>query len=496
MGSSNQQVRVRFAPSPTGYLHIGSARTAFFNWLFARKTGGNLILRIEDTDMARHMEESLNSLTSSLKWLGISWDEGYDAEGAFGPYRQSQRKDIYQQYSHTLIAQGKAYPCFCSPESLKVQRQDLEKQGKTFKYDRKCLSLDPGQAAANISQGMPYAVRLRLPDSQTISFKDTVYGDISVNTDNLDDFVILRSNGLPTYNFSAAVDDALMKITHVIRGEDHLSNTPKQILVYMMLGFDLPQFTHLPMILGSDGHKLSKRHGSVSIEAYQEQGILPEAILNYLALLGWTPPREQDIFSIQQLIDLFEIEDINKKPARFDFEKLLWVNSNWIRSMETGQLAEFIVKEVKQKIDKPAALNNWEKDLNLKSEAIAPLIRERIKTLSETMDWIRPFFEKVSYSQEAMAFFDLKKVDAAQVLKATLAMLDSLTDFNSGQIETSLRQKAQELEVGFRNFMAVIRVALWGTNISPPLFKTMEILGKDLTTYRLSQYLETLASRS
>ncbi|MCG9479882.1 MAG: glutamate--tRNA ligase [Actinomycetia bacterium] len=496
MSSNDKQVRVRFAPSPTGYLHIGSARTAFFNWLYAKKNQGELILRIEDTDILRHVEDSLQSLTDSLKWLGLDWDEGYESGGDLGPYRQSQRKEMYVRYAEQLVQQSKAYRCFCTPETLKQKRESLEKEGKTFKYDRHCLKLTDEEIERKISQEMPYALRLRLPDDQIISFKDIVYGEISVNTENLDDFVILRSNGLPTYNFSAAVDDALMKITDVIRGEDHLSNTPKQILIYMLLGFTIPQFTHLPMILGSDGQKLSKRHGSVAIEAYRDQGILPEAILNYLALLGWSPEQEQDMFTVKQLLKDFDLKDINKKPARFDYEKLIWINSCWIRSLDTDQLASMIARKVKESIDSQQALAGWDTGLDEKCTQIAPLIRERIKTLNEIPDWVFPYFTTVSYTPESLSFFDLKKVDAPLVLEETIKIFAGMQDFDSQEIEQALRLKSETMDCSFRNYISVIRMALWGTKVSPPLFKTMEILGRDLTLHRLNNYLKALKARA
>ena len=326
------KIRVRFAPSPTGYLHIGSARTALFNWLFAKKTGGRFILRIEDTDILRHMESTIGLITESLKWLGMSWDEGPDIGGDFGPYRQSQRTGIYKDYADKLIKEKKAYPCFCTPETLEEKRSKKSSSGEFFVYDRECLRLSEEQIRNNLKDKIPYAVRLSVPEDQEIRFTDRVYGNIKVNSNTIEDFIIIRSNGLPTYNFSAAVDDMLMEITHVIRGEDHLSNTPKQILVYKAFNKEHPDFTHLPMIHGADGQKLSKRHGSISIESYREEGFLPCAIVNYLALLGWAYDEKTTIFSVEELISQFSLEAINKRPAKFDYEKLVWLNGNYIRN--------------------------------------------------------------------------------------------------------------------------------------------------------------------
>ena len=308
----DKNTRVRFAPSPTGYLHIGSARTAFFNWLYAKKTGGKFIIRIEDTDTSRHQEEAVGLILDSLKWLGLDWDEGPDIKGSYGPYRQSQRKEIYKEYGQRLIKNKNAYYCFCSPEELKERREAETSKGRTYRYDKKCLNLTEEESKKRIAEKVPYTIRILVPPDETLKFSDRVYGDIAVNTSTLDDFIIIRSNGLPTYNFSAAIDDVLMKITHIIRGEDHLTNTTKQLLVYKALKAPVPDFTHLPMILGSDGQKLSKRHGSISIEAYNKEGFLSEALLNYLALLGWSYDEKTTIFSIDELINNFSLGSINK----------------------------------------------------------------------------------------------------------------------------------------------------------------------------------------
>ncbi|TET50003.1 MAG: glutamate--tRNA ligase, partial [Actinomycetota bacterium] len=354
--SLDNKTRVRFAPSPTGSLHIGSARTALFNWLYARKTGGCFIIRIEDTDLARHQEEAIGLMLESLKWLGMDWDEGPDTGGDLGPYRQSERLDIYRKTAQGLIEDGKAYICFCSPEDLAAKRKSCQKNGGAFKYDRSCLSLSAGEITSRTGRGEPYTIRLLVPENKILEFDDTVYGRISVNSDTIEDYIIIRSNGLPTYNYSVAVDDALMKITHIIRGEDHLSNTPKQLLVYNAMGIRPPQFIHLPMILGSDGQKLSKRHGSISIEAYREEGFMPEAIINYITLLGWAYDEKTTIFSISDLISRFSPENINKKSARFDYQKLLWMNGNYIRGLDDSTLEKLIIKEVSSFLDSSEVL--------------------------------------------------------------------------------------------------------------------------------------------
>ncbi len=391
-------IRVRFAPSPTGYLHIGSARTAFFNWLFAKKSGGNFILRIEDTDIGRHMEETVSLIMDSLKWLGITWGEGPDIGGVFAPYRQSERTAIYNLNAEKLITAKKGIPLFLQPRKIKEKREKLAEKDLYFKYDRECLHLAEDKVLQNIKDGLPFAIRLKVPDDKDIIFNDTVYGEIKVNSNILEDFIIIRSNGRPTYNFSAAVDDILMEITNVIRGEDHLSNTPKQILVYEAMEKDPPVFTHLPMILGSDGTKLSKRHGSISIEAYRDEGFLPEAINNYLALLGWAYDEKTTVFSIEELIDKFSIEAINKKPSRFDYEKLLWLNGFYLRNRDDNSIAALLSERLKIK-GVPIS------ELNLKLPKIIPLIKERIKTISQAQEIARSFFFDIDYPDDLKESF-------------------------------------------------------------------------------------------
>lgn len=494
--TGQKKVRVRFAPSPTGYLHVGSARTAFFNWLYAKKMGGSFILRIEDTDIARHQEEAIGKILQSLKWLGLEWGEGPETGGNFGPYRQSLRVDIYRELAQKLINEKKAYPCFCSPEELKEKRKIKTEEGKPFKYDRKCLKLSPEEVSTSIGEGKPHAIRFLVPENEEVAFKDTVYGDIRVNSSSIEDFIIMRSNGLPTYNYSAAVDDALMKITHIIRGEDHLSNTPKQILIYRALGFEIPHFTHLPMILGQDGQKLSKRHGSISIEKYIEEGFLREAILNYLALLGWAYDEKTTIFSIDELIEKFEPASINKKPAKFDYDKLLWINGHYIRNLSDENLAELMAKRIKDYLGSQKTGNLEESAGKLEHTIIkiVPLVKERIKTLSGSIELTGPFFVKISYSDKSKTYFKNKSIDATAVLKMVREALDIPDeDFNSETIEKNLRAVSEKLRLGFRKIAEVVRIAIWDSTISPPLFGTIEILGRELTLKRIENYLRIIS---
>ena len=326
-------VRVRFAPSPTGYLHIGGARTALFNWLFAHKMGGKLILRIEDTDTERLKEDSVSQILTSLKWLGINWDEGPEVGGDCGPYYQSERLDIYKKYADKLLEEGKAYYCFCSAADLEAQREKQRAAKQPFRYARTCRDLSAEEVQARIAAGEPYSVRVKIPVEGTITVHDLIHGDVTFNMDQFDDFVIVKSNGMPTYNFAVVVDDHLMGMTHVLRAEEHLSNTPKQLLIYEALGWEPPKFGHMPMILAPDRSKLSKRHGATSVEEFRSQGYLAEAIVNYLTLLGWGPGDERELFTLQETVELFELEQMSKKAAIYDTKKLTWMNGQYLSEL-------------------------------------------------------------------------------------------------------------------------------------------------------------------
>ena len=320
-----EKVVTRFAPSPTGWLHLGNARTAIFNFLFAKHNNGKLILRIEDTDKERSKKQYEEALLEDLEWLGIKWDEG--------PYRQSERGAIYKKYIQELLNKGKAYLCFCSQEEIEREREKARKEGKPYRYSGKCRNLTPEQIKKYLEEGRPYVIRFKVPENKEVVFNDLIKGEVKFNTKDLGDFVIVRSDGSPVYNFVVVIDDALMGITHVIRGEDHLSNTPKQILIYEALGFKIPQFAHLPIILGEDRSKLSKRHGAVSVRQYRKEGYISQALFNYLTLLGWYPKDGREILSLEELIKEFDIEDIHNAPAIFNKEKLYWMNGVYIREV-------------------------------------------------------------------------------------------------------------------------------------------------------------------
>ncbi len=329
----DNEMRVRFAPSPTGPFHIGGARSALFNWLLARKLGGKMVLRIEDTDRDRSKPEYEENIKNALRWLGINWDEGVDAGGPYGPYRQMERLDIYKKYTDQLLAEGKAYYCYCTPEELEAEREALTAAGKMPRYMGKCRNLTAEQKAAYEAEGRKPSIRFRVPEGVDLTFKDLVRGEVHFDSDGIGDFVIVKADGIPTYNYAVVIDDSLMHITHVIRAEEHLSNTPRQLLVYDALGFKRPEFGHISLILGKDKKKMSKRHGATSCDQYRQLGYLPHALVNFLALLGWAPTDEQEIFTTEELIKAFNMNHVAKNPAVFDIEKLNWINAHYIKQL-------------------------------------------------------------------------------------------------------------------------------------------------------------------
>ena len=335
-----KEMRVRFAPSPTGPFHIGGARSALFNWLLARKLNGKLVLRIEDTDRDRSKPEYEENIKAALKWLGIMWDEGVDVEGPYGPYRQMDRLAIYKKYTDQLLAEGKAYYCYCTPEELEAEREALTAKGMMPRYMGKCRNLTPEQKAEYEAQGRKPTIRFRVPEGVDLTFNDMVRGEVHFDSDGIGDFVIVKADGIPTYNYAVVIDDSLMHITHVIRAEEHLSNTPRQLLVYDALGFERPVFGHISLILGKDKKKMSKRHGATSVDQYRQLGYLPHALVNFLALLGWAPTDEQEIFSEEELIKAFNMDHVAKNPAVFDIEKLNWINFQYMKQLTPDQLLE------------------------------------------------------------------------------------------------------------------------------------------------------------
>lgn len=469
-------VRVRFAPSPTGYLHLGGARTALYNYLFARQNKGKFVLRIEDTDSSRSTEMAIQSIIEDLYWLGLKWDEGPDIGGPFGPYRQTQRFATYQKFLNILLEKGLAYYCFCTPEELKSRREEARKKKITFRYNRRCRNLSPEEREAKLKENPRPSIRFASPQRGETIVKDLVRGKIIFNHAELDDFIIFRSDNTPTYNFAATIDDATMEITHVIRGDDHLPNTPKQINIYQALGFKVPEFAHLSMILGPDKKPLSKRHGDTAISEYRRKGFLPSAMVNYLALLGWSYDDKTTFFSLEELIKFFSLKRVSKNPAVFDFQKLKWLNGHYIRQLENNVLFGFIEPYFEDKFPM------FEREKLLKA---IPLIKERITILSESVDWLDWLFTKeVTIDSELQA----KIKDEANInliLTAAHQSLSQLDDFVAEKIQNVLREKVAELQVKPKVFFQTLRLAISGKLVSPPLFESIKLLGKNETLRRL-----------
>jgi glutamyl-tRNA synthetase len=471
-----ESVRVRFAPSPTGHLHVGGARTALFNWLFARHHGGVFLLRIEDTDRDRSTDEAIHQILDALAWLGLGWDrEGPEGDGAHrGYFRQTSRFEIYRAHAEQLLAEGKAYRCYCTPEELDARRAAAQARGETFRYDGRCRE-------APSRPGVPAALRLRIPDAGTTVVPDLIHGDVTFDAAALDDWILVRSDGTPTYNFCVVVDDVTTKITHVIRGNDHLSNTPKQILCYAALGYPLPAFAHIPMILGPDRKRLSKRHGATSVLAFRDEGFLPEAMVNYFARLGWAHG-DQEIFSREELVRLFDLPQVGATPAIFDRTKLEWVNQMWMKRLaedpgERRRLATEALAPHVRRLGIPAPA-----EPRLLAAVLA--LTERAKTLVEMAEQARFYFEAPTGYEPEAARKLLTPASAARIDRL-LRRLDGLTPWDAATLEGAFRQLAAELDVKLVELAQPVRLALTGRTASPPLFGVMAELGSDETLRRL-----------
>lgn len=479
----SQPVRVRFAPSPTGHLHIGGARTAIYNWAFARRHGGAFILRIEDTDPERSTEENTQAIIRAMQWLGLDYDEGPVVGGEYGPYFQTQRSGSYSEALGRLRAADAVYPCFCTSESLEAKREGARAKGGFAGYDRTCRSITPADAAARLAAGEPHVWRLKVPvDRGDIAFADAVRGDVTFPADSVDDLVLVRTDGTATYNFAAAIDDTSMAITHVIRGDDHLSNTPKQILIYEALGEPVPVFAHLSMIWGADGKRLSKRHGATSVEAYREMGYLPEALMNYLALLGWSLDGETTVFSRQTLAENFSLDRVSRNPAIFDAEKLEWLNGMYIREMPVDELAVCMMPWLEA-----AGLTDAE-DYARRPEwyrALVPLIAERVKHMTEIAPAVAFLFLDAVELDPAAVDKALGTDEARAALHATSDALTSLVSWDVDSIQGCLRDLAESLGIKPKVVFQALRVAVTGSVVSPPLFESLELLGRDATLSRI-----------
>lgn len=487
------KVRVRFAPSPTGFLHLGGARTALFNWAFARKMKGTFILRIEDTDVVRSTEESVEVILESLEWLGLHWDEGPRVGGSYGPYFQSERLPLYREYAEKLLQAGLAYRCYCTPEELEARREETMKKGQSWRYDRKCYHLPEAEKRKLEEEGRKPVLRFFIPEGET-TFQDMLRGEVAFQNRELDDFVIMKSDGMPTYNFACVVDDALMEITHVIRGDDHISNTPRQVLLYRAFGFPVPEFAHIPMILGKDRTRLSKRHGSPSVTYYRDKGYLPEAMLNYLARLSWaTGEEEKEIFTREEIIERFSLAQVTKHAAVFDLDKLNWMNGVYIRESENRYLVS-ILKDIllregrfREEDFTPPFLSYL--------EGVISIMKDRLKYLGQLLEEADYFFrEDFAFHPEAFEKILLAE-GADRILWECLGVLKTLSPFTVETLENAIRQKAEALGVKAASLIHPLRIAVSGQKVGPGLFELLAVLGKDRVISRIERALRVIEER-
>lgn len=463
--------RVRFAPSPTGFLHVGTAKIALYNFLLARKEKGKFILRIEDTDIERSSSQLADVIIESLEWLGLNWDEG--------PYFQSERKSIYKKYADELLKKKFVYPCYCTKEEIEERKKIIMKNGKSWKYDRRRPNLFPAEQKK--LENRPYALRFFV--NQSASFIDMIHGELKRDRNDISDFVIMKSDGMPTYNFACVIDDHLMEINCVIRGEDHISNTHKQLLLYNAFGWKPPKFAHLPLILGPDKSKLSKRHGALSVLEYRNMGFLPEALVNFLALLGWSPGDNREILSMDELVHLFSIDRIGKTGAVFDIRKLEWMNGEYIKNMSDEELLKRVIPFIRVKVEKEYLLK------------VIEIMKERVKRLTDFWDFGSYFFiEPKEYEEKGVKkhFNNPYVIERLQLLRDKLNTVES---FDVGEIENTIRTLARELNIGVGKLIHPMRLAITGTTVGPSLFHLTAILGKNKVIDRLDKAIEFLSQR-
>ncbi|GHT54182.1 glutamate--tRNA ligase [Endomicrobiia bacterium] len=481
-------VRVRFAPSPTGDLHIGGVRTALFNWLFAKNKDGKFIVRIEDTDEVRSTEASVKVILDAMKWLNLSWDEGPGNEvSKYAPYYQMERKNrgIYQKYADELVAKGFAYPCYCTPEEVDEMRKKAQTDKLPPKYDGKCRNFMFEQRKQKEAEGRKAVIRFKMPKTGTVVLNDLIRGRVEFDNSLLDDFVIMKTNGVPTYNFACVIDDYLMEMTHILRGDDHISNTPRQIQIYSALGWKIPEFAHMPMILGHDGTRLSKRHGHTSVLEYRKEGYLQEALINYLALLGWSTEDSQQVFTIEEMIQKFSIERCGVSPSTFDPAKLLWLNGEKIRSKTLGQVYMLFIDWLKY-TNNEKLIDGW--DIELLKKAMA-LEHDKIKLLKDIPPLVDFFFTKdVDYKEEAVRkvlLSDKSRDNAKLVLTESVSRLNNQDNFSSDALEQYARDLALERNIKTGQVFHPIRVAISGRTQGPSLFHMMELMGKEEVVRRI-----------
>lgn len=477
--------RVRFAPSPTGYLHVGGLRTALYNYLFAKRNNGKFILRIEDTDRARFVEGAVENLISTLKWCGLDYDEGPAKGGGYGPYVQSERLAIYKEKCEELIAQKKAYYCFCTPERLTELRERQQKTTNQSKYDKHCLNLSKEEIADNLAKGLPYVVRLNVEPDVIIAFDDIVRGHVEFNSNTVDDQVLLKSDGYPTYHLANVIDDHMMKITHVIRGEEWLSSTPKHVLLYDFFGWEKPVFAHLPLLLNPDKSKLSKRQGDVAVEDYRTKGFLKEALLNFVALLGWNAGDDKEYFSLQEMVESFSLERVNKSGAVFNVEKLTWLNFEHLRNLPDAEVLQ--------------ALRDALADSEFKDGVYTDEYLLRVITaMKERVSFIKEYIEKSPYFFKAPESFDADVIkkrwreDTPKHLAKLVENFSALVNPVKEDYEQALHKTAEELEIGNGKLIHTIRLSVSGMGVGPGLYDLLVILGKDEVISRINKAVQTI----
>lgn len=477
----SNNVRVRFAPSPTGYLHVGGARSALFNYLFAHRFNGTFILRIEDTDQNRFVEGALKEIYDSLKWLGLNWDEGPDIGGDFGPYIQSQRIDIYKSYAQKLIDDGHAYRCFCTPERLTQVRTEQEKNKQNVGYDRHCRDLSNDEIQAKLDAGLPYVIRFKIPFGRKVAFDDVIRGRIEYSSDILDDLVLIKSDGFPTYHMGHVVDDHLMKISHVLRGDEWIASTPRHILMFEAFGWTPPVYAHLPVILSPDGGKLSKRKGAASVMDYKKAGFLPEALFNFLALLGWAPGDSREKMTEKELCESFSLDQVSPKASVFDEKKLEWMNGLYLTERDSVSLASEVVPIFKQK--------GWISEGTPENDPyilkILDLMKVRSKRLTDLVDSCIYFFkDPLSYEEKASRkYFNAESVEILSSLQSKLSGLDN---FSIENLEKLFHNLVEESGLSAGKFIHPTRLAVSGVSFGPGLFELLSALGKDTVLNRLS----------
>ncbi|MHB1132590.1 MAG: glutamate--tRNA ligase [Chloroflexota bacterium] len=485
-----QSVRVRFAPSPTGTPHIGNVRTALFNWLFARHHGGSFILRIEDTDRERLVIGSLEAILAGLRWLGLDWDEGPEVGGAYGPYFQSERLHLYREYARQLLDSGHAYHCYCSPQRLAAMRAEQERLKQGTGYDRHCRYLTAAQRAEYEASGTQPVMRFAMPLEGETTWQDELHGAVTVQNQLLDDFIALKSDGYPTYHFGVVVDDHQMEISHVLRADEWIPSTPRHILLYRALGWEPPKFVHLPIILGPDRSKLSKRHGATSITSYRDEGYLPEAIVNFLALLGWSWDGESEIFSREELVRRFDLDRVGTTAAVFNRDKLDWMNGYYIRQLSPSDAAERLFP-----VFQAAGLgSNYSPDVLRESlQLIAPLIQERMKRLTEApalVDFL--FSDQITYAAPLLLPKGLDVARTEVALAAALERLQAAPEWEAEALEADLRALADHLGMKPGQLFGALRVAVTGRTVAPPLFGTVVALGRERTLSRVREAVALL----